>query len=88
MWHVELVPFRLKVGTENRLPLLTAVFRLSLEFKILKSQVRHTTHKVDYDEILYINDLEQSAVWLAKLRECRSELPVWVSDFHSQKLPC
>jgi aminoglycoside phosphotransferase (APT) family kinase protein len=43
---------------------------------------------MDYDEILYINDVEQSAAWLAKLRECRPELPAWVSDFHSQKLPC
>jgi hypothetical protein len=43
---------------------------------------------MDYDEILYINNVEQSATWLAKLRECRPELPAWVSDFHSQKLPC
>ena len=43
---------------------------------------------MDYDDILYINDVEQSAAWLAKLRECRPQLPAWVSDFHPQNLPC
>ena len=43
---------------------------------------------MDYDEILFINNVEQSAAWLANLRECRPQLPAWVSDFHPQKLPC
>lgn len=43
---------------------------------------------MDYDEILYINNIEQSADWLANLRASRPQLPAWVSDFHPQKLPC
>jgi len=43
---------------------------------------------MDHDDILYIDNVTQSAAWLAKLRECRPELPAWVSDFHPQKLPC
>lgn len=50
-----------------------------------KSDTRHD--KIDYDEILYINNVEQSAAWLAKLRECRPKLPAWVSDFHPRNCP-
>jgi hypothetical protein len=64
------------------------VCRFPLEFKILNLKSDKRRDKMDYDEILYINNIEQSAAWLAKLRECRPELPAWVSDFHSQKLPC
>ncbi|KAH8723120.1 hypothetical protein GQ44DRAFT_774396 [Phaeosphaeriaceae sp. PMI808] len=43
---------------------------------------------MDYGDILYMDNVEQPPAWLAKLRECRQELPSWVSDFHPQKLPC
>ncbi|KUJ09775.1 uncharacterized protein LY89DRAFT_276977 [Mollisia scopiformis] len=40
---------------------------------------------MDDDEILYINTMMHSTLWLAK---CRHQIPAWVSEFHPQKLPC
>ena len=42
---------------------------------------------MDHDDIWYINNVKQSADWLAKLKKCRAELPAWVSSFHPKKLP-
>lgn len=44
--------------------------------------------KMNHDEVLDIDNTVESAAWMGKLRQCRAELPAWVSNFHPEKLPC